>query len=198
MSTDRIASEQPLPSEQGVRALPPSEDRATHEQSPQAVSAVPVGIPSADKVLLTHAGPTDGAFEIGLADGEENGVLHMLAEGLANMLQLDSDKPLNCIQMRCFARESGTNLSLTLQRHPGKTPLELKAEVVKLLEQTLAAIETGRHEPLEIMRDTIRNWLEDDLTAQAIEARRAETRSGSVEDESAVAKPCAQPTEDQP
>ena len=43
---------------QGVGALPAAQDRATHEQSPQAVSAVPVGIPSAAFFFLTDEAAT--------------------------------------------------------------------------------------------------------------------------------------------
>lgn len=47
-------------------ALPASPDRATHEQSPQAVSAVPVGIPSAEwpcwAAVSTHEEFRNGAL----------------------------------------------------------------------------------------------------------------------------------------
>ena len=45
----------------------------------------------------------------------------------------------------------------------------------------------------EVPEWQLRQWLDlAENNAQAIEARRAETHSGSVADESAVAKPCAQ------
>jgi len=158
---------------------------------PVPVSPVPASIPSADKVMLTHAGPRNGGFEFGFRDGEEGGVLHIIAAHLADMMQLDSDKPLNCVQMD--VQPAGKPcLTLTMQRSGGKSPLSLKAEAVGILKGVLVAIDTGRNEPLQIVRDQIQNYLADDITAQAIETRSAKTEGLGPQDESVVAEPCAQ------
>ena len=110
-------------------------------------------------------------------------LLHNLAAGLANMMQLDSDKPLNCIEMDVTPAGHHT-LRLSMQRANGRSPLSLKNEAEKLLRQTLEAIETGRSEPLFIMRDAIRNWLED-LPALAAATGTAETSATSAQCEAA-------------
>jgi hypothetical protein len=107
------------------------------------------------------------------------------ADDLFEMMGCGTPHELNCVQMEVLPRNFAQAFTLTLQREGGKTPLRLKAEAVKLLKQTLEAIESGRSEPLFIMRDAIRNWLADD-PASAIEARSDETHSGSAEGKSAV------------
>lgn len=129
---------------------------------------------------------------MGFSDGPESGgVLHIIAAGLADMMMLDSDKPLNCIQMD--VQPAGKPLlRLTMQRAGGKNPLALKNEARKLLEQTLEAIETGRSEPLFIMRDAIRNWLEDDPAIAMEAAKPSRRETGSTEGDSAGPKDIAQ------
>jgi hypothetical protein len=145
-------------------------------------------VPNAADIRFLGAGPDPrGGFTFSFADGDENGLIHHLAAHLYDMMGVGTPHELNCVQIEVQPRGLAQAYTLTLQRQNGKTPLRLKAEAVELLRKTLEAIETGRSEPLYIMRDVIRNWLEDDITAQAIEAQRAATaKTGAVEDESAV------------
>jgi hypothetical protein len=168
----------------GVPASP-SGSRASHGAA-SVSTADAASIPNADDVRLLHAGPGPrGGFQFSFADGVEGGIIHIIAAHLAEMMGLDTDNPLNCVQMDVTPRGKPT-LLLTMQRATGKSPLRLKAEARKLLVDTLAAIESGRREPLEIMRDQIRNWLDAD-PASAIEARSGETTQiGSTEGESAA------------
>lgn len=129
----------------------------------------------AGDVRFLGAGPDSrGGFSFSFADGSENGLIHLIAEHLFEMMGCGTENELNCVQMEVIPRDLSQAFTLTLQREGGKTPLRLKAEAVKLLEQTLEAIESGRSEPLFIMRDAIRNWLADD-PARRIEARSDET-----------------------
>lgn len=132
-------------------------------------------VPNADDVRFLGAGPDSrGGFTFTFADGAENGLIHIIAEHLYAMMGCGTPNELNCVQIEVQPRDFGQRFTLTLQREGGKTPLRLKAEAVGLLKQALEAIETGRSEPLYIMRDVIRNWLADD-PASRIEARSDET-----------------------
>lgn len=160
---------------------------AALQSSQQAVSPVPASIPNADDVRFLGAGPDPrGGFTFSFADGVEGGVIHLMAAHLYEVMGCGTPNELNCVQMEVRPKDCGQAFTLTLQREGGKTPLRLKAEAVQLLRQALEAIETGRREPLLIVRDVIRNYLEDD-PASAIEAATAgETGTGSTEGESAV------------
>jgi len=113
---------------------------------------------------MTHAGPSSRGFEVGLQDGEGGGVLHVLAAGLADMMQF-SDKPLNCIEMDVQPAGHPT-FRLTMQRAGGKSPLALKREATDLLRMAMEAIEAGESEGLYAARCAIRDWLANDVAAQ--------------------------------
>jgi hypothetical protein len=171
-----------------VGRVPATQGRAAAADAvePSCTVSSKAGIPNADDVRLLGAGPNPrGGFGFTFADGNENGPIHLMAAHLFEMMGCGTPHELNCVQMEVLPRNFAQAFTLTLQREGGKTPLRLKAEAVKLLKQTLEAIESGRSEPLFIMRDAIRNWLADD-PASAIEARSDETHSGSAEGKSAV------------
>lgn len=172
------------PEDRGASATPtgPLAEGGVAKASPAKPS-----VPSADDVRLLSAGPdARGGFTFSFADANPDGIIRLIAEHLYEMMGCGTPHELNCIQMDVKPRDCAQAFSLTLQREGGKTPLRLKAEAKQLLEQALKAIESGRREPLEIVRDQIRNWIEAD-PASAIEGSAQDAQRLDPQGESAVA-----------
>jgi hypothetical protein len=136
---------------------------------------------NAEDVLFTGAHPTsDGGFEFGFRDGVQGGIIHVIAAHLAEMMRLDSDKPLNCVQMDVQPAGKPA-LTLTMQRAGGKTPLRLKAEAEDLLRKALAALDSMAPAKLKAVRRAIKKHLAAvPPLASAMSAGTAETNEDSA------------------
>lgn len=147
---------------EGVRASPASQDRATHEQSPQAVSAVPVGIADAWSFAVSIR-DTLAAHPAWLPQ-----VLVAVTEGMQGALDR--------LNKQRAASDAACLAALALCDTKRLSPA-LRASLLGTITRPMYAPNLCE--------------LERTFAAQAIDARRAETQSGSVH-ESAAPKGCAQ------
>lgn len=170
-------------------------DRATHEQSPQAVSAVPVGIPSAMGMLCAVANARYALEfwhrEACLAAPEASWTYRPIERGLQECATLAGIERQLRGQFATENTTAGPPASLDVEDaisewHLGAGPgVELHAFLGWTWEEYVEWARCAQNIPQRPLSSA---------AAQAIEARRAETRGGSVEDESAVGDSRCAPT----